>query len=148
MDLRLATYADVPVIKDLVLAFYQESPYRDVPFDHTKVDKVIDALLSNDDAVTVLLVDEANSAVGIIAGYISELIFSHDKVASEAIWYVAPLHRGKRVSLRMVDAFEFWANKRGCKYVHMSLLANNDRVGKIYNRKGFTSAETSYLKRI
>lgn len=148
MDLRLATYKDVPVIKELVLGFYKESPYRDVTLDHTKVDKVIDALLSNDDAVTVLLVNPEAEPCGIIAGYISELIFSHDKVASEAIWYVNPEHRGKRISLKMVDAFEFWAHKRGCKFVHMSLLADNDRVGKIYKRKGFAEAETSYLKRI
>lgn len=64
--------------------------------------------------------------------------------AKETVWYIRPGARG-RSALEMLSKYEAWAVERGCVKIGMASLSSND-VSKIYNRKGYTPAETHFIK--
>lgn len=66
--------------------------------------------------------------------------------AKETVWYISPAGRGSS-ALRMLDAYEDWARAQGCVTIGMAALATND-VSRIYERKGYSPAETHYLKAV
>jgi GNAT superfamily N-acetyltransferase len=150
MDMRLASLKDADAVMALALRFFAASPYHDKTVDISKVETVISTLLSNDDAIVLLLVNKDGKPVGMLAGFLSEMIFSRDKVASEAIWWVDPEYRQSKMSFKMMEAFEWWANKRGCKHTHMSLLADEtgDRLSKFYERRGYKARERAFIKEL
>lgn len=147
MDLRLATYADFDDIKRMALDFHRASPYGHLVVDVEKLEKTLQGLLDSEDGLILLVSDEEGLPVGCLAGHLSEMIFSKSKVASEIIFW---MDRPHQISFRLIDAFEYWARLRGCTHVHMSLLGDEtgDRLGKIYNRKGYVNSERAYLKEL
>lgn len=66
--------------------------------------------------------------------------------AKETVWYISPADRGS-AALRMLDAYEAWARERGCVTICMASLATND-VSRIYERKGYSPAETHFTKAV
>jgi GNAT superfamily N-acetyltransferase len=74
----------------------------------------------------------------------SKSLFSPHKTATEIGWYVSPDERGKEAGKQLLEAFEYWAQKVGCKYITMISL--DDRVGKFYEKKGYSLLERAYMK--
>jgi GNAT superfamily N-acetyltransferase len=70
--------------------------------------------------------------------------FGAGKVAKETVWYIAPEARG-RGAIRMLDAYEAWAQAQGCNLAGMASLTTND-VSRIYERRGYAAVETHFLK--
>jgi hypothetical protein len=64
--------------------------------------------------------------------------------AKETVWFIAPEARG-RAALQMLDAYEAWARGLACVSIGMASLASND-VSRIYERRGYRTAETHFLK--
>ena len=83
--------------------------------------------------------------VGVLIGFITQDHPSLDmNVAMELVWYVQPAHRKVKASLTMVEAFEYWARKKGAK---ATIMADYGRkLEKLYNRKGYRTLETTYIK--
>lgn len=84
------------------------------------------------------------------AGVLMAMAFEHPfgagLWAKETVWYISPAGRGSS-ALRMLDAYEDWARAQGCATIGMASLATND-VSRIYERKGYSPAETHYLKAV
>ncbi|MCF1437152.1 GNAT family N-acetyltransferase, partial [Agrobacterium vitis] len=72
--------------------------------------------------------------------------FGAGLVAKETVWFIAPQARG-RSGLIMLDAYEAWAKSIGCISIGMAALATND-VSSLYARRGYTPAETHFIKPI
>lgn len=69
-------------------------------------------------------------------------------MATELFWFVHPKHRGGGVQL--LDKFEQWAAKVGCKRVVMVHLETSmpKALGRFYRFRGYHPIETHYLKEI
>jgi GNAT superfamily N-acetyltransferase len=69
-------------------------------------------------------------------------------VATEAFWWVAPKARGS--GLRLLNRFEEWAEERQVKrliMVHLSGLMP-EKIGKLYERRGYHAVEVHYFKEL
>jgi len=148
--LKIADYTDVPELKRMSLLFKENSPYKDFPVDEDKVEQLILSLIGAGpkDCVVLLSIIE-DKPVGMVAGLSREWIFSKEKHATEIVWWVDPEYRGE-AGKELQEAFVFWANKGGCKYLHMTLLENKDKtkMKKLYEKQGFKLFEQAWVKEI
>lgn len=89
---------------------------------------------------------------GEMVGYIGVCVFDNPVgpglVAGEHFWFVHPNHRGMS-TLRLLDAAMEWAKSRRCTHfiANASMLASSlhDRVCRLYEKKGMSHFETSYI---
>ena len=87
---------------------------------------------------------------GVFTGAIGALKFPDPNngrlIASELFWYVDREHRGH--GLKLLDAFEAWADSCGCQQKIMVYLADlmPEQVKHIYERKGYKQMEIHYTK--
>jgi len=149
VDLKIAGTEDYIAVQDMVIRFFEESPYKDLPLDESKISSVVLDFLSNPSEKIVILALEDNEPVGMISGMASEHLFSREKTAFETVWWVYPEKRGLRSSLKLFEAFEYWAKKVGCKYVQFGAAQGtpySDKVDQLYKRRGYQKTESNYLK--
>jgi GNAT superfamily N-acetyltransferase len=66
--------------------------------------------------------------------------------AVETFWFVNPEDRGD--GLKLLDAYEKWAEESGCKRVAIIHLADSfpEVLEKIYRRRGYELIESHYVK--
>lgn len=66
--------------------------------------------------------------------------------AVECFWFVINGQRGK--GLMLIDAFEEWAIKQGCKKAALIHLEDSfpDVLKRLYKRKGYRFVESHYVK--
>jgi GNAT superfamily N-acetyltransferase len=148
-DLKIAKALDFDNVKEMCLKFHAESIYKDKEIDDDKVETLVSEYIHlTDDRIVILGLLEGQPA-GIIAGRILPLLFSEETVATETVWWVDPKHRGSRLGLQLVEAFEYWAKKvKKANLLQMSGLANTPEIDKLYQRLGYTLTEKVYLKEI
>lgn len=76
--------------------------------------------------------------------------WSTEPCAVELLLVVAPEHRTGRATLMLMNDFEAWAKGRGMAAVtftaHHGL--QGERVGQLYERRGYKPVETIYIKRL
>lgn len=147
LDIRLMTKNDFPRVVPLLEDFVTFSSY-DLPFDVSHVESTFNSLADSEDALLLVLVDTDDDDVcGIFGAVVNVHLYSPVKVASELVWWVKPEVRGRKESLKMLRAFEYWArNVKAADFVSMSSLSVNQSVSKIYQRYGYKEAETAWIK--
>lgn len=151
ITLRLATQEDFDILKKMCILFLEESPYRSYPRELHKIEALIGSFLVGDLSKTCVLAFYKDKPIGMIAGAVSETLFSHHLVASEVVWWIDPDHRRKsKAALELLGAFEYWARINKASYVQMQCLSglNEDGVGRIYKRLGYNQNEIAYVKEL
>lgn len=144
MTLKLATVDDVEDVVEMAIKFAKASPYGVFPVEDGKLRQlVLDLLRDRNKGIIVLYLVEGKPQ-GVIAGMLSEMLFSHEPIASELIWWVNPEHRTRK-SLKLKEAYEYWAKRVGAKYIQMAEL-NDEKIARFYQRTGYDLCERSYLK--
>jgi GNAT superfamily N-acetyltransferase len=94
----------------------------------------------------VFVAEERGFLTGTIGGFVYEDLNNGHKILTEAFWYVDPDHRGKD-GLRLLKAFESWAELNGCRRISMVHLHEiNNGLGDFYLRRGYRPVETAYWK--
>lgn len=140
--IREATPADVARIVEMGTRFVSDTTYRAFLTINPSQMAVFVARLI-DGPASVIFVAERNGA---LLGMIGMLIFPHhmsgDLIAAEAFWWVEPEARGAGV--RLLKTAEGWALTSGAKFLQM--VAPTDRVGQLYERRGYARVETSYQR--
>jgi hypothetical protein len=144
MTLKLATYEDVPAILEMTEQFTGLTAYGEFPQDKEKLTALVNGLLKdrNKGIIVLYLVDD--KPVGMIAGMLTEMVFSREDAAQELVWWVNPEHRTRK-SFSLKEAFEYWAKRVGAKYIIMA-EPNNDKVARYYERTGYRPMERSHVK--
>ena len=135
----------------MCLEFLEESPYRAFPRDLHKIEALIGSFLKGDLDRTCIVAFFKDRPIGMIAGVLTESIFSEDKVASEMVWWIDPNHRRKsRAAFELLSAFEHWAKLKKASFVQMQCLVglSEETVGHIYQRLGYNSTEIAYIKEL
>jgi hypothetical protein len=82
---------------------------------------------------------------GVLMATASEHPFGPVWLARETVWWIEPGARGHS-AVRMLDAYEDWAERLNCKFVGMAGMGEDPEVAKLYLRRGYRKAETHFLK--
>lgn len=151
MRLILADKSHFEIIKKMALKFKEASPYKDLPLHDDKVERLVNELIKAPlSKSTVILAEKEGEIVGLLAGSVSEQLFNNDKIASEIMWWVEPEHRRSRISLELLNAFEYWAKAVGCTVASMVMIETEqaEAVHKLYTKRGYRTTEKAYIKDI
>ena len=140
--IRPATHEDVPALVVMGQQFAQTEMYRDVLHENPDQITVVMTNLIDCETGTILALESESVLVGMMGIIYTPHFLSAEIYASEIFWWVTPGHRGDGV--RLLRAAESWAKERGATKLQM--VAPNERVGRFYDRMGFTRIETSYQK--
>lgn len=148
--IRPATLADIPVIARLGREFHAQAQWADI-FDYSEADcaESLGQFLPLDMFIC-LVAEEGGEIVGMCAGVLSPIYFNRGhKSGEELFWWVsgaAPQMTG----LRLLTALETEAKKRGAVSFQMKSIArlNGDRMGKLYERRGYRASEHTFIKRL
>ena len=142
--IREATEDDVLDCLILFKQFHKESkvPYS---WDAKKTQQVFIETLPLPN-FTTLVAERDNEIIGFICAMFSEPFFSSEKVSTEVAWYVNKDSRGSTAAFKLLKAYEEWATSQGVKYVGMTYLENVTDLSEVYEKKGYSKAETHYMK--
>lgn len=146
MTLKIATEADLSYLLDFARKFHDNSPYREFSFNPEKVSTLILHMINNPIGL-ILILEKDGIPVGCLAAVVEDFLFGNDRTAMEIMFWVEPGHRGMG-SWELPRAYQFWANKLGCKIVTMSSLEGGNTVAldRIYRGMGFAPYEHTYMK--
>lgn len=153
MTIRAATLADMDELIDLIKEFKDDTPYADqIISDEHFVTFLTHYLTPRPAEHIVLVLEKNNEIVGLIAGAITAGLhfFSENKVAGELAWYVSPAHRNGTGPIRLLHAYEDWAELMGCTKVSLSVLETEHRptLSKMYRKLGYNSVEETFVRDI
>lgn len=146
--LRLGRLEDVPLLLKFARSFHLASQYKTMKFDGVKGEKFLRDIISGkqtDGIVLVALHDD--EPIGFLVGIANEPVFSSVKIATELGWWVEPHKRGTRASALIYSAYEDWAKRIGCHYVHGAYLPGvSPNLDEFYKKRGYFQVESSYIK--
>ena len=138
MNVREATPEDFPAILEMGRRFHEFSPWRDRPFSDDATLEMLHRITDSDEAVLF------TNGTGILGGVVAPIYFGGGVVAQELFWFA---DKGGR---ELLDAFEQWAEDKGASGALMISLAidekTDERMGKIYERRGYRLRERNYYK--
>jgi hypothetical protein len=150
--ITIATTQDFNRVKELSTNFFYASPYKNMPLDEVKQNELIFQLIDkhpSEGLIACLWVDD--QIQGILAGTITEILFSHSTIASDVLWWVEPKFRGTKGSFLLLECFEYWAeNIAGAEIIQMVALEDDsiEKISKFYKRRGYTPVERGFIKHI
>jgi hypothetical protein len=134
--IRRATQDDMPRILELGAEFLSFGPYAWVPLDRNAFAASAAKMI---EVGAIFLADD-----GMIGGVLYPFYFNPAVVmAAELFWY-SPKH-GRELR----EAFEGWAQERGCVAVTCSGLVNDREttIRKLFGRAGYQATEVAFVKR-
>lgn len=148
---RRAVIADLPRLVEMGRQFLAASPWAHVEVAEERAGD-LEAVIRRIVAHGAAFVAEHNGRViGGILGVISPVwcIPSHS-FATELAWWVDEEHRGGRVSVRLLRAFEGWAYAEGATGVVVSSLGadGTSRASKLIEALDYKVVERSYWKEL
>jgi GNAT superfamily N-acetyltransferase len=115
-----------------------------LPFSAPHASALFDQQSSHADRLC-LIYDVAGTPQGVLMASAQDHPFVGIRYSAEVAWWIDPDHRGMSAS-RMLAAYEQWATERGCTVAGIVALRSAPRAGLIYERRGYTAAETHFLK--
>jgi len=142
--IRKATEADTLDLLILAKQFYKEYD-TGYTIDMGLLAENVSAMIASEDYL-VLVLEKDGSAEGLLLGYASSPFFSRDKIASELAWFLSKDVRGFKESTLLIDAYEEWAKGKGCKFITMSDIEVLSSLQKLYESRGYTLMEKTYVK--
>ena len=142
--IRIATDADLLDILILGKQFLKE---YDTGFttDLELLSESITTMISGEDHL-VLVLEKNGNVEGMLLGFISSPFFSRERMASELAWFLSKDARGFKESTQLIDAYEEWAVSKGCKFITMSDIEVLSSLQKLYESRGYTLMEKTYVK--
>ena len=146
---RLAWYNDVTDIIKIGKKAHLESPtFKDFEFDEGKVDMMLKHYIVYE--FLAVCNDDDNNIVGFLIGRNTSSFFGDDLVATDNMVYILPEFRGHGLLKPMIDLFEDWARKHGCKRIDLGVTVgiNNDAVCNMYRKLGYKDLGTILSKTV
>jgi GNAT superfamily N-acetyltransferase len=148
VEIRAATYADIPAIVTLGRAFFTASDMGAIAaFCEESLGASLHRMIASPDAI--LLVAEVGDAVVGMAGAMTFPAYWNAaiKIGQESFWWVQPPHRGA-VGPLLMAGLEREAKERGARtFLMVSLEALRPAaVAKLYERAGYLPLEYSFWK--
>ena len=149
-EIRWATEADIPQLVALGKRLHEEAPrYRGTIYDEKKVAALAHRIIHSPETGCALVAEKGGRIVGTIAGFVTEHWFGPSKFAADLTVFLAPEWRGGSIFIKLLRRFEDWAQSAGAAELVLGISTGIDPAvtGAMYERLGYTSYGTSYVKR-
>ena len=143
IQIRPARASERLQIVDLGRSFH-ESTDLDLPFCPSHAALTVAAYTAAPDKLALVAVNEDARVVGALLAAVGPSPISPVLISQELAWWVAPDFRG-RSPLRMLDAYEEWADSLGCAALGLAALGD-PRLARLYRARGFLPVENHFLK--
>lgn len=140
MDIRIATIEDTPKLLSMALEFIKTTKYK---YNEETLEKLILDLMSMDKTKAIILMTDD----GMIGGVANQFIFGKHNTATEVAWWVSPEKRSSGLGKQLIEAFEYWA-KNVAKCDTVTMVALDDKLGKVYEKNGYELYERAYMKEV
>jgi hypothetical protein len=114
-------------------------------FDAAYAASVAGAYIADDDKLCLVL--DRGDPVGILAAHVYRHPLAPVLAADELMWWIEPQHRGL-CAMRMLEAYEEWAQSKGCVLIGMATPPCDDKAASIYGRRGYACAGMHFFKTI
>jgi GNAT superfamily N-acetyltransferase len=146
--IRPMTRNDVPVLIALGADMHRESRYAHLDFDPNKLLDLADSVLADPDTYLALVCEVEGVQVGFCAAYVVSHFFGHDLTSGDFAVYVLPEHRKGMAGVKLIKGYLEWCDSKGVKEPLLGVSAGimPERIGKLYERLGFTEKYTIYKK--
>lgn len=146
-NLHLATQYDIPDVLNLINKFQEESSYNTLPFSRDIAFENLIKIIESPDGL-VLLLKKDGKTIGMLIAMAVTMMFSDTKISSELAWYIEPEHRSSKDGFILLEAYEYWSKKVGCKLCQMVCLESlaPEKLSKLYERKGYKRFEMAFVK--
>lgn len=143
---RPATASDMDSLARLGAQMHQETSYRNIPYNERNVAEYISFVIANPNSHCLLVAEENGNVIGFIGGYLDRYIFSDECMAFDTVFYVDQSRRGTWAAKLLIDEFVNWARKRNVWEICLGTSSgiNTERVGRFYERLGFTCVGSIY----
>ena len=146
VEIRQAEYEDVDTIFRMILRFIESTDYaKRLTVDGQTLYNTLDKLLAHDDHA-IFVADRSGQVVGAIGLAMGRNLFAGTVECSEVFWWVEPEHRQTKAGILLLKKAEAWSRDRGAK--HLIMIAPNERVERLYTRRGFDKIETTYVRKL
>jgi hypothetical protein len=145
--IRKATIDDLDQIVEMANRFIAFAPHGSL-IKHTTDDIVNTVRLLLESGI-IFVIDVDGKAVGILAAMMTSVWYSPStKVAHEMMWWVNEEHRGTIASIKLIKAYENWAQENGANLIAMCdlVIEGQEPVGTTLNRLGYEMSERTYIK--
>jgi len=149
-QVRRAQAPDTAAIIMLGEHFHQESFYSHLPYDGQRVADYISYVINNPANYCLYVADMQDQIIGVIGGYLDHYLFCDERVAYDTVFYVEKQNRGSLAAKLLVNAFREWAMEHHACEICLGISSgiNTERVGKFYERLGFTCVGSIYKLRL
>lgn len=111
---------------------------------------VLESLIGGPLSCVLILVHESGQIVGFAAGQAHFTHYGLQRVFSECFLFVSGKYR--RYAKRLEQGLHKWAKHAGCTHIILNASkaanAGADRVGRLYEKWGYTQYDTSYVKEL
>lgn len=145
MLIRNVEPGDLPVVLQYAQDFMA---YYPVPLEY-KLEELADTLISIAEKGIFLIAEKDGEVMGGLGGVIVPHHYSPATLmATELFLWVNEEHRNSTVGPRLLKEFEEFAAECGCTHISMTSTVRTPNFKNYLNKKGYTEAETAYLKRI
>lgn len=142
-NIKIATVDDLHEVLDMSKEFMSSTGYSKYSDEQTITNLIETIVTGPQDTMIILLIP----GVGFLAGQSSPFAFGPHFLASEIAWWVNEDQRKSGAGNELIEAFEYWAkNVARCSII--SLTSLDDKVGKIYEKKGYKLYERAYMKEL
>lgn len=148
-EIRPATADDIPEIVALGARAHAESPrYSQYTYAPARVEATAAALLGV--PWGIVLIARTEALVGMFAGMVTPHGWCEASMATDAVVFVEPGHRGGLVFSRLLLAFERRAAELGADEVALGLSSGTrvDGVLQVYQRAGYELCGHQLRKRL
>lgn len=145
-DFKIRYAKETDLVHILRMAKEQIDAILPGSFESSVITGVFETALQNKEFTCIVLVNKEDTPKGLVFACISPLYFSKKIVATcMNIWVDKDV---RNQSLDMLKAFEAWAKYKQADILSISSMINlsSEKLGKVFERKGFHKQETIYWK--
>lgn len=150
MKVRKATKDDLPKIVEMGLAFFNDTKHAAVvPYNAEAVERISEQLMQDERAGAVFIAHTENGEIiGATAGILFPLWMAPEHITGqEMFWYVMPEHRKSKAGSLLFAALEEWAANNSDSFCMVALShMHENRIGQMYESKGYVPLERTYIK--
>ena len=147
MEIRKAVPSDMRFIITEGIKFMEYHPLsykKDI--DPKELISLTDTVIKDH---IILIAEQNGKQAGVIAGIIAPNPFNTKYLGlAELMWWVKEEYRGSSHALKLLRAFEEAGKERGVDYITMVRTMYTPELDKVYKKRGYIPAETTFLKEL
>ena len=143
--IRRATVNDTLPVLALLREAHEAALSKFFEFSPEMAERQWNAHLTSPDSIC-LVYEVGGEPRGVFVGAATNYPSGPVRLAIEVVFWVSPQYRGS-AWLRIMREFEAWAKDNGCAFTSIS-SKQDERFSTALTRRGYTSAETNFLKAI